>query len=148
LQGDLKAVRNVVLKKIPENRDSCQGYNSSTMATPDVKRLPPPFIYVPTLANLRDVGGLPVQPRSNSSTPLVVRKGIIYRSADPTFLAEEDIKYLREELGITHIYDLRSEPEFEKQGDAVEEWVGRIKSYNDANSNKVRDTEKITVPRI
>jgi hypothetical protein len=117
----------------------------STMATPDVQRLPPPFIYVPTLANLRDVGGLPVHQRSDSPTPLAVRKRIIYRSADPSFLTEEDLKYIREDLGITHIYDLRSEPEFEKQGDALQEWVARIESYNKANPNKVRLIEKFIV---
>jgi hypothetical protein len=107
------------------------------MSTSDVKRLPPPFIYVPSLANLRDVGGLPVQQTQESSTPSVVRKRIIYRSADPSFLSEEEIKYIREELGITHIYDLRSEPEFEKQGDALQEWEARIEAYNKVHPKKV-----------
>jgi hypothetical protein len=131
-----------------ENKESRQGYQFLNMETPDVKPLPPPFIYVPTLANLRDVGGLPVQQTTKSSTPLVVRKKIIYRSADPSFLAEEDIKFIREELGITHIYDLRSEPEFEKQGDALQEWVARIETYNKTNPNKVRKAKMFSVPWV
>jgi hypothetical protein len=108
------------------------------MATAVVKKLPPPFIYVPSLANLRDVGGLPVNQQADTSAPLMVRKRIIYRSADPSFLSKEEIQYVREELGITHIYDLRSEPEFEKQGDALQEWVGRIENHNQVNSSKVK----------
>lgn len=91
-------------------------------------RLPPPFIYTPSLANLRDVGGLPVL----RGEKRVVRKGILYRAADPTFVTEEELGFLNGELGITHIYDLRSEPEFERQGDALLEWEARIKSFNEA----------------
>ncbi|KAF2431530.1 hypothetical protein EJ08DRAFT_648796 [Tothia fuscella] len=104
----------------------------------DVKHLPPPFIYLPSLANLRDAGGLPVRsPDGSTEQHLVVRKGVLYRSADPTFCLEEEIRFLREELGITMIYDLRSQPEFEKQDNAVQEWDDRIEGYNRSNANKI-----------
>jgi hypothetical protein len=104
----------------------------------DVKPLPPPFIYVPSLANLRDAGGLPVTPPDGSrENRRVVRKGVLYRSADPTFLSEEEIHFLREELGITMIYDLRSQPEFERQEGALEEWEARLDAYNKTNANQV-----------
>jgi hypothetical protein len=101
---------------------------------PPLPRLPPPFIYTPSLANLRDVGGLSV-PREK----MVVRRGILYRAADPTFVTEGELAFLNGELGITHIYDLRSEPEFERQGDALIEWEARIKSFNEAGG-KVFDS--------
>lgn len=109
--------------------------------------LPPPFIYVPSLPNLRDVGGLPVISSASAgrdgeeeARSLVVRKGVLYRAADPTFLTEEEIAFLNRDLGITDIYDLRSEPEFEKQGPALQEWEDRLKAYNEGSnsSSKVR----------
>lgn len=90
-------------------------------------RLPPPFIYTPSLANLRDAGGFPVP-----GEKMVVRRGILYRAADPTFVTSEELAFLNGELGITHIYDLRSEPEFERQGNALIEWEARIRKYNEA----------------
>lgn len=95
---------------------------------PPLPRLPPPFIYTPSLANLRDAGGLPVL----SGDKLVVKRGILYRAADPSFVTEEELAFLHGELGITHIYDLRSEPEFERQGDALIEWEARIRKFNEA----------------
>jgi hypothetical protein len=88
--------------------------------------LPPPFIYVPNLANLRDAGGLTVAD-SNS----VVRTRFLYRSADPSLCDETEIKFLHEELGVEHIFDLRSGPEFEKQGpEVVAEFAGRVATYS------------------
>lgn len=92
---------------------------------PPLPRLPPPFIYTPSLANLRDAGGLPV-----AGEKTAVRRGILYRAADPSFCTEAELAFLNGELGITHIYDLRSEPEFERQGDALVEWEGRIREFN------------------
>lgn len=93
-------------------------------------RLPPPFIYTPSLANLRDAGGLPV-PNPGSGDKLRVKRGILYRAADPTFVTDEELAFLNGELGITHIFDLRSEPEFERQGDALIEWEARIRKFNE-----------------
>lgn len=90
------------------------------------ERLPPPFIYIPTIANLRDAGGLTI---ANSES--VVKRNILYRSADPSLCSEEDLGVLCEELGIRHIFDLRSEPEFERQGpEIVEGFEKRIDAYN------------------
>ncbi|QDS69333.1 hypothetical protein FKW77_003505 [Venturia effusa] len=95
--------------------------------TPPLPRLPPPFIYTPSLANLRDAGGLPLP-----GDKLAVRKGILYRAADPSFVTEPELAFLNGELGIAHIFDLRSEPEFERQGDALVEWEARIRRYNES----------------
>ncbi|TID27040.1 hypothetical protein E6O75_ATG01533 [Venturia nashicola] len=97
-------------------------------------RLPPPFIYTPSLANLRDVGGLLV----SSGDDLAVKRGILYRGADPSFVTEEELAFLNGELGITHIYDLRSEPEFERQGDALIDWEARIRKFNEGGGGKIQ----------
>lgn len=70
---------------------------------------------------------------------MAVRRGILYRAADPSFVTKGELAFLNGELGITHIYDLRSEPEFERQGDALIEWEARIKSFNEAGG-KVFDS--------
>lgn len=96
--------------------------------------LPPPFIYLPNLANLRDAGGLPIAD-SNS----VVRTRFLYRSADPSLCTVEEIAAMHEKLGIEHIFDLRSGPEFDNQGpEVVAGFDERIASYN---AQKARPTK-------
>lgn len=95
-------------------------------APPVPSNLPPPFIYLPNLANLRDAGGLAI-----ADSKSVVRTKHIYRSADPSLCTTEDIEFMCETLGIEHIFDLRSGPEFEKQGpEVVEGFDERVKSYS------------------
>ncbi|KIW04500.1 uncharacterized protein PV09_04257 [Verruconis gallopava] len=100
------------------------------MAGLELPRLPPPFIYVPNLANLRDAGGLAI-----ADTKAVVKRRHLYRSADPSLCTEDEIRFLHVELGIEHIFDLRSEPEFEKQGrEVVAGFAERIEKYNSENT--------------
>jgi len=88
--------------------------------------LPPPFVYLPNLANLRDAGGHPI---ANSTS--VVRSKHIFRSADPSLCTSDEIQFMHEKLGIEHIFDLRSGPEFEKQGpEVVAGFDDRVKSYS------------------
>lgn len=86
--------------------------------------LPSPFIHIPALHNLRDIGGY-LLPTTPSTT---VRSRILYRSADPSACAAspEGSQQLRE-LGITTIFDLRSKPELDRAGGPKEfEGVERI----------------------
>ena len=59
------------------------------MSSPD---LPPPFINVPGTANFRDIG--------NGTT---IRKGLVYRSADPSKATPEGLKQMNEELGTVRL---------------------------------------------
>ncbi|RYO80786.1 hypothetical protein DL766_002668 [Monosporascus sp. MC13-8B] len=84
----------------------------------------PPFIEIPGLPNFRDLGGYPIasQPRK------VVRRGVVFRSAEPSRTTDEGVSRLQR-LGITHVYDLRSEQEFERGNKyglnrPVKEWEG------------------------
>ncbi|KFY11343.1 hypothetical protein V492_04522 [Pseudogymnoascus sp. VKM F-4246] len=69
----------------------------------------PPFIQVEGLPNLRDLGGYPV-PGSQKS----IRRGVVYRAGAPSNRIDEEGKKTMKALGITHVYDLRSNPEIEK----------------------------------
>lgn len=60
-------------------------HSTLTMSSPN---LPPPFINVPGTANFRDIG--------NGTT---IRKGLVYRSADPSKATSEGLKQMNEELG-------------------------------------------------
>lgn len=105
----------------------------------------PPFIDVPGLPNFRDCGGYPVVPTSSSSSSAdgkdgddgrkkkmkkrVVRSGVVFRSSEPSMVTDEGISILRDRLGITHVYDLRSQAEIDHDvGDGgrhrVREWDG------------------------
>jgi hypothetical protein len=78
----------------------------------------PPFITIPGLPNFRDLGGY----RTSQAT--TIRRGIIYRSSEPSQLTSGGVIELQK-LGITHVYDLRSRPEIERAGvRSVREWEG------------------------
>jgi hypothetical protein len=78
---------------------------------------------------------------------MVVRRGVLYRAADPSFVTGDELAFLNGELGITHIYDLRSEPEFERQGDALIEWEARIKAFNESGG-KVYSSPLSSFPAV
>ncbi|KAK4683004.1 hypothetical protein QC764_121230 [Podospora pseudoanserina] len=79
----------------------------------------PPFIHAPGIENLRDAGGYPVESQNGKA----VRRGILFRAADPTHLDEEGVAILQR-LGITHIFDLRSLVELAKGREQPREWEG------------------------
>ena len=64
-----------------------------------------PFINVPGLPNFRDLGGVP---RPIPSQPgKTVRRGVVFRSSEPSKVTDEGVQQLRD-LGIKKVYDLRS----------------------------------------
>ncbi|KAK0723661.1 protein-tyrosine phosphatase-like protein [Apiosordaria backusii] len=79
----------------------------------------PPFLHAPGLENLRDAGGYPIENQKGKA----IRKGILFRAADPTHLNNEGVAVLQG-LGITHIYDLRSLVELAKGREQPREWEG------------------------
>ncbi|KAH7032706.1 tyrosine phosphatase family-domain-containing protein [Microdochium trichocladiopsis] len=92
---------------------------SPATAPPDLPS--PPFLAVPGIQNFRDTGGYPVSSAPNK----IVRRGVLFRAAEPSQVTPEGISRMRE-LGIKHVYDLRSVREFEKEGHArpPREWEG------------------------
>lgn len=96
-------------------RNSCkflrnQHSKMSTSTSSSSAALPsPPFIQVEGLPNLRDLGGYPVPGSKNS-----IRRGVIYRAGAPSSRIDEEGWTTIKSLGITHVYDLRSNPEIEK----------------------------------
>lgn len=78
--------------------------------------LPPPFVNIPGIANLRDIGGYNPGTKTHQST----RRNLVYRSADPSKVTPDGLAKLKE-LGVKKVFDLRSIPEIHKQGP---EWAG------------------------
>ncbi|KAB5559774.1 tyrosine phosphatase [Coniochaeta sp. 2T2.1] len=82
--------------------------------------LEPPFIAVPALPNLRDIGGQPVQRQVDAEGEQpqqgkkIIRPGIVFRSAEPSKVSEEGVSMLTKDLGITHVFDLRSKVEIHR----------------------------------
>ncbi|OQO02377.1 hypothetical protein B0A48_11931 [Cryoendolithus antarcticus] len=70
----------------------------------------PPFIEIEGIANFRDIGGYP------TTSSKKVRNGLVYRAADPSKVTLEGLKKMKEELGITTIFDFRSLPELQRTG--------------------------------
>jgi hypothetical protein len=83
----------------------------------------PPFITVAGIPNFRDLGGYPIASPSNHS----IRREVIYRCAEPSQVTKDGITTMQR-LGITHIYDLRSNNEIQRAQAAgrggVVEWEG------------------------
>ncbi|CZR62857.1 related to protein-tyrosine phosphatase [Phialocephala subalpina] len=83
----------------------------------------PPFIEVAGIPNFRDVGGYKVASPENHS----IRREVIYRCGEPSQVTKDGVDTMKR-LGITHIYDLRSIPEIERNKAAgrggIVEWEG------------------------
>lgn len=87
----------------------------------------PPFVPLIGIPNFRDIGGYPI----SSSPNLSVRRNYIFRCGEPTKASSEAI-FKIQSLGVTHIYDLRSNPEIQKlqiSGTGVTDWPGIERVY-------------------
>jgi hypothetical protein len=97
-------------------------------AAPAQAPLPsPPFIVAPGLANLRDAGGYAIEGAPGKA----IRRGLLFRSADLTRLEDDGVAALQQ-LGITHVFDLRSTIELAKieGGDALpQSWEGATRAF-------------------
>lgn len=91
----------------------------------------PPFVHLHGIPNFRDLGGWPISGKPGKS----VRRNFIFRCGEPTRATEEDIKKIQS-LGITHVFDLRSNPEIKKlqvtgvSNGVVTSWPGIERVYS------------------
>jgi protein tyrosine/serine phosphatase len=90
----------------------------------DNASISPPFVQVLGLPNFRDIGGYPIV----SSKGKIVRTGVVFRSSEPSKLAEEGVARLQA-LGIKDVYDLRSQLELVRDaqngnGRQARTWAG------------------------
>ncbi|KAK4989815.1 hypothetical protein LTR50_002990 [Elasticomyces elasticus] len=87
----------------------------------------PPFLSIPGIHNFRDIGGLACEtqpvphitddPKSTNgpqNAPRTIKRGLVYRSADPSRITADGLRRLRDELGVKVVFDLRSAPEIRK----------------------------------
>ncbi|TQN66577.1 Tyrosine-protein phosphatase [Colletotrichum shisoi] len=89
-----------------------------------IKLPSPPFHAIPGLPNFRDAGGYPI----NAQPGRILKPGVVFRSAEPSRLTDDGVACLQD-LGITHVYDLRSAIELKRLALAgancdVREWPG------------------------
>lgn len=101
----------------------------------------PPFIVVPGLPNFRDAGGYEVMsdlPSASStegkSRTKMVRRGVLFRSSEPSRLTDDGAAQLSQQLGIKLVYDLRSAVEIARGLDAshgfpIREWEGSERKF-------------------
>jgi len=68
----------------------------------------PPFVTIPGVVNVRDLGSYPTK-----YPGMVTKPNLLYRSGEVSNITDEGKQRLRE-LGITTIYDLRSDTEIQK----------------------------------
>lgn len=112
---------------------------SSTTPTPPLPT--PPFIDIPGLPNLRDAGGYPVVPAASgptttttTTTARMVRRGVLFRSSEPSQLTDAEAARLTGDLGIRTVYDLRSQTEIDRDTAAgkrrVREWPGAERVFS------------------
>ncbi|TLD21918.1 hypothetical protein PspLS_08009 [Pyricularia sp. CBS 133598] len=98
--------------------------------------LTPPFHHIPGLPNFRDIGGYATAAAGDASTPgqpaqhgqKLFRRNLVFRASEPSKLTDEGVAKLQD-LGITHVFDLRSFDEVK----AREGWVGsKIREWDGA----------------
>lgn len=90
----------------------------------------PPFIDIPGLPNFRDAGGYPLA----ADPTKMVRRGLVFRSSEPSKVTEQGTAIMTHDLGIRLVYDLRSQTEIDRDaaattnggggGRQVKEWAG------------------------
>jgi hypothetical protein len=84
----------------------------------------PPFVTIPGVANVRDLGGLPVMNHlpigNHKEKPLQVRTGRLLRSAQLNLITPEGREKLRS-LNVGVIFDLRTVAEVRKYGGVLPE---------------------------
>ncbi|KAG7291498.1 hypothetical protein NEMBOFW57_001517 [Staphylotrichum longicolle] len=71
----------------------------------------PPFVHVAGADNFRDAGGYALDGQPGKA----IRRGVVFRSAHLTDLEDDGVATLQR-LGVTHVFDLRSFPEIDKEG--------------------------------
>jgi hypothetical protein len=110
---------------LPKQRLDCQIYmmSESLQAAEAAAPTSPPFITVAGIPNFRDLGGYPI----SSSAKHSIKREIIYRCGEPSKVTKDGITTIQR-LGITHVYDLRSNNEIERNQAAgrggVVQWDG------------------------
>ncbi|TFK55621.1 hypothetical protein OE88DRAFT_1692127 [Heliocybe sulcata] len=77
----------------------------------------PPFIVCSGVYNVRDIGGCPTQ------YGIPVRRGFVYRSGEVSGITDEGRKQLKY-LGVTTVYDLRSDTEMERYNTPIPDIPG------------------------
>lgn len=91
----------------------------------------PPFHHIPGLPNFRDLGGYEISHQPSSA----VRRGIVFRSSEPSQLTDEGIARLHH-LDVRHVYDLRSVDEIER-GALSASGLGRVREWRGAQRSFV-----------
>ncbi|OTB07331.1 hypothetical protein M426DRAFT_249195 [Hypoxylon sp. CI-4A] len=109
----------------------------------DNSELPsPPFHSISGLPNFRDIGGYPVRgaglvsgssPSQDGPPTKVVRRGLVYRSSEPSKLTDDGVSKLQG-LDIQRVFDLRSAVEIEQgqregHGWKIKEWDGARRHF-------------------
>ncbi|TBU33100.1 protein-tyrosine phosphatase-like protein [Dichomitus squalens] len=79
----------------------------------------PPFVSIPGVVNVRDLGSYPTD-----QPGFMTRPRMVYRSGEISFITPEGITELRDILGISKVYDLRSDTEMQKYGTPIPEMEG------------------------
>ncbi|KAK5941601.1 hypothetical protein PMZ80_005549 [Knufia obscura] len=86
----------------------------------------PPFIDIDGVPNFRDMGGYLIASSylsgagTSNTTPMMFRRGLLYRCAHPQLLTEQGNKTMTNDLNIKHIFDFRSAPEVKKLSASLE----------------------------
>ncbi|KAI1796151.1 protein-tyrosine phosphatase-like protein [Ganoderma leucocontextum] len=79
----------------------------------------PPFVSIPGVVNVRDLGSYPTD-----QPGFVTKPRLVYRSGEISYITPEGIQQLRDVLGISIVYDLRSDTEMRKYDTPIPEMEG------------------------
>jgi hypothetical protein len=107
----------------------------------------PPFVLVPGVANVRDIGGWPVKTSNPDGATLVVREGRLYRAANLNYITPEGKKALHA-LGIGAVFDLRTLHEVRKYANVAPGDLDPRAGFVDLKSEEQMEQEGIHIHHI
>jgi len=118
--------------------EACSGQGTSVVPAPNYEGDYPRGVSMEAVANFRTLGGLPI-----GSSSRVIKHGMFYRSAAPTYATEADKTHLLDKLDIMTLVDFRTTYETKNLNFGRRKYEDNFMSFSVKKECPASDVDKI-----